>query len=66
VGVSFGVWGLGSMVPDDDILEGLDEAALDVACLRRFDGRVNQTLTATHGVEVHLLWCETLRAQSLR
>lgn len=40
---------------DNEVLHGLDQAALDVARGTGLDSSVNQTLTTTHGVEEKLL-----------
>lgn len=40
------------VVIDHDGLHGLYETTLDVAGLGRLDGRVDQTLSAAHGVKV--------------
>lgn len=43
-----------TVVVDHDALHSLDETPLDVARLGSLDGCINETLAASHGVEVEL------------
>ena len=36
-----------------DVLHPFNQAALNISCLRRFNGGINQTNTTTHGVKEH-------------
>jgi hypothetical protein len=50
----------GGVVLDLDIFQGLDQAPLDVTSLGGLTGGINQTLSATHGVEVKFLRGQTI------
>src|SRR5688572_32524723 len=41
----------GAVLGDLEVFQGVDQAALHVAGAARTDGRVDETLTSTHGVE---------------
>lgn len=48
------------VIGDNDILQGLNKSSLYVSCLRGLDSCIYDTFSATHSMEVELLWCQTL------
>lgn len=55
----------GAVVGDHDVLERLDEPALDVSRLGGLDGRVDESLSPGHGVEKELLRGEAAEVRVL-
>ena len=53
----------GAVVLDDDVFHRLDETSLNVTSLGRFNGGIDQTFAATHGVEEELLRGQTAQVR---